>query len=105
MAGDCAEDYADSGFRQFDTHQDAPYFGVWVNPRTRQTLTYCEGDWSLAECPDDAAYNAEIRAMSEFYEPGFIAVAVGNDGQATRYEQDRSTFLIPPSPETAETPA
>ena len=30
------------GFEQFDTEQDASYFGVWVNREERATVTYAE---------------------------------------------------------------
>jgi hypothetical protein len=90
---DFADDFTAEGWEQFDTDQDAHYFGVWVNPKTRQVLTYAEGDWSLTESPDHQLYNAEIQRMIEFYGEGFICKAYGADG-AIEYRQDRSRFLI-----------
>ena len=31
------------GWRQFDTEQDASYFGVWVHTGKRQVVTFAEG--------------------------------------------------------------
>lgn len=90
---DFADDFSSAGWEQFDTDQDAAYFGVWVNRRLRSTLTYAEGDWSLVECPDEAHYEAEIRDAIEFYGEGYIALAIDRDGGATEYRQDRSAFL------------
>lgn len=94
---DFAEDFTSGGWQQFDTDQDAWYFGVWVNPRTFQTLSYAEGDWHLVQCDGPAAYNREIQSMIDYYGEGFIAKAfdMEDDGRETIYRQDRSSFLIP----------
>ena len=47
---DFADNRTQEGWMQFDTNQDAPYYGVWVNPAKLQTLSYAEGDWSLVTC-------------------------------------------------------
>jgi hypothetical protein len=70
-------------WQQFDTKQDASYFGVWVNIAERKTFTYCEGDRTLVECPDDDHLKAELDDMVRFYgapPPAFIA-----------FEQDKTT--------------
>ena len=90
---DFADDFTAEGWEQFDTDQDANYFGVWVNPTTRQTLTYCEGDWSLVCCPDAASYNAEIQSCIDLYGEGFEFKTIDASG-ITEYRQDRSHFLI-----------
>jgi len=90
---DFAEDYHDLGWKQFDTDQDAHYFGTWVNPKTLQELCYCEGDWSLVTCKDVEHYNAKIKSMIEFYGAGKIATVI-SDRQATVYRQDREKFFI-----------
>jgi hypothetical protein len=93
---DCDEHHGD--WAQFDTDQDASYFGVWVDPAHLRTLTYAEGDWTLVTCPDKDHYNAEIQNMLEFYGEGFIAIGIDSKtGDATRFVQDRSKFLIPES--------
>lgn len=57
------------GWEQYDTSQDAWYFGVWVNIKERRTLTYAEGDVTIVECPDDAHLQAELDNMAKFYGP------------------------------------
>jgi hypothetical protein len=91
---DFAPDFAAEGWQQFDTSQDAAYFGVWVNRSKRLTLTYAEGDWVLVECPDDPCYFAEIRDAIRFYGEGCIAVCVRDDGHITRYRQDREAMFL-----------
>lgn len=83
------------GWEQYDTSQDAWYFGVWVNKKTLQIRTYAEGDLTLTKCPDINHFNAEINAMNEFYEEGFIFKTIDTNGQMTIYRQDQSQFLMP----------
>ena len=90
---DFADDFKSEGWEQFDTDQDASYFGVWVNRRQFLTLNYAEGDWTLVECHDQARYDREIKRMCEFYGEGFIAKAIESDGSITEYRQDRADFL------------
>jgi hypothetical protein len=80
---DFAEDFTAEGWMQFDTRQDAHYFGVWMNPAKLLTLTYCEGDWSLVECPDAAHYNAEVQDACDFYSPGIAAITCSSAESAT----------------------
>jgi len=94
---DFADDFDSEGWEQFDTDQDAPYFGVWVNRTLLMTLTYAEGDWSLVVCPDKEHYNAEVAGAIEFYGEGFIAKAYDADG-VTTCRQDRQKFLIKEKP-------
>lgn len=90
---DFAEDYKDEGWQQFDTDQDAHYFGTWVNSKKFQNLAYCEGDWSLVTCEDVEHYNAEIKSMIDFYSEGRIARVI-NDNGVTDFRQDRKKFFI-----------
>ena len=88
---DFAPDFSSEGWEQFDTDQDAHYFGVWVNPVKELVLTYAEGDWSLIVCKD---YYAEIRSMIEFYGEGMICKAIDTEtGTVTKCVQDRAKFL------------
>ena len=57
------------GWKQFDTNQDAWYFGVWVHPEKRVILTYAEGDVTIVKCPTEESYHAELKDMAEFYGP------------------------------------
>ncbi len=54
---------AEKGWAQIDTSQDASYFGQWINPTTREILSYCEGDVTLTKCETDAELVAEIAKM------------------------------------------
>lgn len=93
---DFCDDFKASGWLQFDTDQDASYFGVWVNPAQRLTLTYCEGDWTLVECPTAETYNAELADASQFYGEGFVAKVIdASTGHQTTFRQDRQEFFIP----------
>ena len=55
------------GWVQYDTSQDAWYFGIWVNPEKREIVTYAEGDESIVKCPTEESYHAELKSMAEFY--------------------------------------
>ena len=89
----------ESDWEQFDTDQDAPYFGVWVNKKTLQTRTYCEGDLTIVSCPDVEHFNAEIEDALKFYRPGFVAKALDVEtGQWTIYRQDRDSFFVESTP-------
>ncbi|GAJ18870.1 unnamed protein product, partial [marine sediment metagenome] len=83
-----------AGWEQYDTSQDAWYFGVWVNKKLLQIRTYAEGDLTLVKCPDAAHFNAEIKSMNEFYEEGFVAKTIDMDAKMTVFRQDRSLFFI-----------
>ena len=58
---------SDDGWEQYDTDQDAHYFGVWVRLSTRETVTYAEGDITHVSAPTDEAFAAEMAGMAEFY--------------------------------------
>jgi len=57
----------DAGFEQFDTDQDAHYFGMWVNREKRVTVTYSEGDLTLVLCPSAESFKAEIADAESFF--------------------------------------
>ena len=82
-------------WQQFDTSQDASYFGVWVAPSQLATLTFGEGDITLVVCPDREHYNAEVRDAIEFYAEGCIAKGWSPGEGWTVCRQDRNEFLIP----------
>ena len=86
---DFASDFTE-GWKQYDTDQDASYFGVWVNIQKRLTLTYAEGDWSLVVCSDNEHLQAELDDMAEFYGPlPYCAVSYDHDGTRTEYYDER----------------
>jgi len=82
------------GWKQYDTDQDAHYFGCWVNPDKMMTFCYCEGDVTIIRCKDKEHYNAEIQSMNEFYDAGFVAKTIDMDGNMTVFQQNRSEFSI-----------
>ena len=90
---DFADDFTTEGWKQFDTDQDAHYFGVWINPQTFQVLTYAEGDWTVTDCHNRDRYRREIERLIEFHGAGRIATVIDADGTVTVYSQDRSEFL------------
>jgi hypothetical protein len=104
---DFDDDFRKDGWLQFDTDQDAWYFGVWVNPRTFRTFSYAEGDMTLVICPDAAHYNAEIEDACKFYGEGFEMIACnmeaaqaillhstpGPDAEMDVCRQDRTKFF------------
>ena len=56
-----------NGWRQYDTDQDAHYFGVWYNPETMQTLCYCEGDISLRTYDIWDEFIAQMKELDKFH--------------------------------------
>lgn len=56
-----------NGWAQFDTRQDASYFGNWVNPVKREWFTYAEGDTTLIRCADDAEFTTYCRETFAWY--------------------------------------
>ena len=79
-----------AGWQQWDTSQDASYFGIWVHRDLRQVLTFAEGDITVVECPDDAGFKAEIESMERLYgEAPPAATAYGPDGSVTHIYSSR----------------
>ena len=91
---DFDQKFTEAGWEQYDTNQDAWYFGVWVNKKLLQIQSYAEGDITLVKCPDVEHFNAEIKAMNEFHGEGFIAKTIDTDGKMTTFRQDRQKFFI-----------
>jgi hypothetical protein len=90
---DFAKDFSSQGWKQYDTDQDAHYFGVWVNIGKRLTLTYSEGDWTLVVCDDDQHLQAELNDMEQFYGPlPYYAIGYDADGTRTEYFDERPTL-------------
>lgn len=67
-------------WQQYDTEQDAHYFGVWVNMATKQILTYAEGDIILVTCLGRDTFKKELESMESFYgeAPPAATVIQGN---------------------------
>lgn len=58
----------DKGWAQLDTRQDAWYFGNWINPTTRELITYAEGDVTRVTCETDEEFVTKVREVCEWYE-------------------------------------
>ena len=87
--GLCKPAYA---WKQYDTKQDAHYFGVWVQVEERQVFSYVEGDLSLVVCPTLESFKSELACMEKFYgPPPPMAVALSDDGTITKYYDTRPT--------------
>ena len=52
-----------TGFQQYDTTQDAWYFGTWVNIKELSTVTYAEGDVTVKLLKDAQAMKEELERM------------------------------------------
>jgi hypothetical protein len=79
-----------NGWQQYDTDQDAPYFGCWVHVEQRKTMAFVEGDRVLVECPTLMSFAAELLNMERFYGPQPPAfVHVSSTGAVTGIYQDR----------------
>ena len=78
------------GFKQYDTEQDASYFGIWVDVGRRLTVTYAEGDLAVVVCPSEDGLRAELASMAAFYgkAPPF-AIGISEDGSVTHYYDER----------------
>ncbi len=87
---------------QFDTENDASYFGVWVNKSQLRLLSFVEGDLYLTLCADPAGYDAEISDLCSCFGRSPAYVAVSDDLVTVGY-QGRSQFFIDPAraPEAA----
>ncbi|WOQ14085.1 hypothetical protein [Aeromonas media] len=69
---------ASDGWQQYDTEEDAWYFGIWINPVKLETFTYAEGDTIHVIAPDIEAFRAELARLYEYHPqaPAFISIDV-----------------------------
>lgn len=92
---DFADDFAKEGWLQYDTAQDAEYFGLWVNKKNKQILKYCEGDWTLHEYRTVEKFNLNMQSLNNYYAEGMSFAAIDTEKRVvTVHRQDRSEFLI-----------
>lgn len=71
----------DNGYAQFDTSQDASYYGNWVNPFSFKLVCYCEGDLTVQICDDQDEFVSKVRGMVEWNGEGFKGIDPGFCGQ------------------------
>jgi len=54
------------GWAQFDTGQDAPYFGQWGNPSELRVVTFCEGDVTIENADSPEEFADTVRRHAEW---------------------------------------
>lgn len=64
------------GWQQYDSEEDAWYFGIWINLEKMETFTYAEGDTSHVMAPNIKAFRAELTRLYTFHPqaPAFISI-------------------------------
>jgi len=78
-----------NGWCQYDTDEDAGYFGVWVNVLKMEVITYCEGDVSHVLAQNSKLFKAELRSLVDYYNPSAFATTFDNEGnKKVYYEQN-----------------
>jgi hypothetical protein len=75
---DFSEEYR-RGWKQYDTRQDAWYYGVWYNPVSMQTLCYAEGDIYLNTCEAWKEFLVEMKGMDSFHGSVPACAIAGDD--------------------------
>ena len=77
-------DLALIGWKQYDTPQDASYFGVWADRDSLQILTFAEGDEERLTAPNQKAFDAELADMDVFYGRLATVAAMMKDARSTQ---------------------
>jgi hypothetical protein len=84
------------GWKQFDTDQDAWYFGIWVHTERMVIVTYAEGDEYIDLYVDRSEFKAELARLGDVYgPPPPAAVGISLEGQITNYYDTRPTGELP----------
>jgi len=84
---------ASEGWKQYDTDQDASYFGVWVHREKKVIVTYAEGDVSEVRCENAEQFRDELKAMADCYgPPPPSCVGYDMDGTRTEYYDTDAAF-------------
>ena len=58
----------EKGWAQFDTTQDASYFGTWTHPVELKTVSFTEGDLCVETWDSEAEYVQALRETVAFYQ-------------------------------------
>lgn len=77
---------SEKGWEQYDTDQDAWYYGVWVHEADRKVISYCEGDITIVTAPDAETFAAEMKSLNDFHgppPPAFVSYTM--DGTRTEH--------------------
>lgn len=74
-------------WKRYPTSQDAWYFGVWINTKNRQILSYVEGDASHVTCDTQQQFTTELLQMAKHYGKSRSpdGYGYGKDTQMTKY--------------------
>ena len=83
---------SEKGWKQYDTSQDASYFGIWVHIEKRWIFSYTEGDTCLTKCATLESFRAELKHMAKYYgeaPPAFKVITA--DGELIEYYDERPT--------------
>jgi hypothetical protein len=83
---------SDDGWKQYDTDQDAWYFGVWVHKEDRVIVTYAEGDETTVTCPTQESFDKELADMNAFFKPAPALIGLDMDGSEVHYYDKDSLF-------------
>ncbi|BBQ29450.1 MULTISPECIES: hypothetical protein [Aeromonas] len=64
------------GWQQYDTEEDAWYFGIWIHTEKLETFTYAEGDTNHVIAPNVEAFRTELARLYQFHPqaPAFICI-------------------------------
>ena len=64
------------GWQQYDTEEDAWYFGIWIHTEKLETFTYAEGDTCHVIAPNVEAFRAELARLYQYrpQAPAFISI-------------------------------
>ena len=82
------------GWKSFPTPQDAPYYGVWVNPLKRAVVSYVEGDIIRVTCPTAISYNLEIQDLLDFHGEKVLVSRNYINGDFHEVFHDRPNYFI-----------
>ena len=77
------------GWKQYDTTQDAWYFGCWVNIKELSVVTYAEGDVTVKLLDNEESMKKELDRMQECYgdpPPALVALDLENKTVTNVYD-------------------
>jgi hypothetical protein len=89
-----------TGWRRYPTSSDAWYYGCWLNPVLRETLTYAEQDVSHVICDNEEQFQQELANMAQFHGTNRSpsAMGYGEDGSTAYFD---SLFFMQGAQRTA----
>lgn len=85
----------EDGWRQYDTEQDASYFGIWVHETERIIVVFAEGDEFISVYSTQEAFVQELKRMEEVYGPvpPFAKAIDVETGIVTEFYDSRPTGM------------